>query len=85
MRRAVGLTRGTKGPALKENIYSALVGTAIVLIAAAGTASAQVIDDVEELAWDRPEAWAMKYFSSVSLLTGPAPDRLRRRQGGGPE
>lgn len=32
--------------------------------------SAQVIDDVDNLDWDRPEAWAMKYFNSVSLLTG---------------
>ena len=64
-------------PALKRNISSALVGAAIVLIAAAGSSSAQVLDDVEELDWDRPEAWAMKFFSSVSLLTGLGPPRAR--------
>jgi hypothetical protein len=40
-------------------------------------ASAQIIDDVEELDWGRPEAWAMKYFNSVSLLTGLGPPRVR--------
>lgn len=29
-----------------------------------------VIDRVDDLDFDRPEAWAMKYFTSVSLLTG---------------
>ena len=62
---------------LKRNISTACVGAAILLIAAAGTTSAQVLDDVEELDWDRPEAWAMKYFNSVSLLTGLGPPRAR--------
>ena len=39
--------------------------------------AAQVIDDVEELDWDRPEAWAMKYFNSVSILTGLGPPKAR--------
>ena len=43
----------------------------------AGPAFGQIIDDVEELDWDRPEAWAMKYFNSVSLLTGLGPPRVR--------
>ena len=43
---------------------------AALLTLCAGIVSAQVIDDVEELDWDRPEAWAMKYFNSVSQLTG---------------
>ena len=46
------------------------IGALLVAIAVAGPLSAQVIDDVEVLDWDRPEAWAMKYFSSVSILTG---------------
>jgi len=46
-------------------------------IFAASPLSAQVIDDVEELDWDRPEAWAMKYFTSVSLLTGLGPPTAR--------
>ncbi len=43
----------------------------------AGPAAAQSGVGVEELDWDRPEAWAMKYFSSVSLLTGLGPPRAR--------
>ena len=27
----------------------------------------------EDLAWDRPEAWAMKYFSAVSVMQGGGP------------
>ena len=62
---------------LKFNRNIARAGAAIVLTAAAGTASAQVLNDIEELDWDRPEAWAMKFFSSVSLLTGLGPPRAR--------
>jgi len=62
---------------LKINRNITYVGVAIVLIAAAGTVSAQVLDDVEELDWDRPEAWAMKFFNSVSLLTGLGPPTNR--------
>ena len=38
----------------------------------AGTAAAQtvVIDRVEDLESDRPEAWSMRYFTSISLLSG---------------
>jgi hypothetical protein len=59
-------------------LRSATAG-AIVLLALAitGPARAQVIDDVEHLDWDRPEAWAMKYFSSVSQLTGLGPPAER--------
>lgn len=54
-----------------------IVLTLLIALAGAGTAPAQIIDDVEELDWDRPEAWAMKYFNSVSLLTGLGPPRVR--------
>jgi hypothetical protein len=47
------------------------------MAAAAPAASQTVIDEVEELDWDRPEAWAMKYYNSVSLLTGLGPPRAR--------
>ena len=43
----------------------------------AGPAAAQSGVGVEELDWERPEAWAMKYFNSVSLLTGLGPPRAR--------
>ncbi len=51
--------------------------TVLVAIVAAGPLSAQVIDDVEDLDWARPEAWAMKYFNSVSILTGLGPPAAR--------
>jgi hypothetical protein len=31
-----------------------------------------LLDSTEELAWDRPEAWAMKYFTAVSMMSGYA-------------
>lgn len=41
-----------------------------ILWLAAGTAAAQpVLDFVEDLDDDRPEAWSMRYFTSLSLLT----------------
>jgi hypothetical protein len=49
----------------------------LVLLLAASIASAQVIDDVDELDWDRPEAWAMKYFASVSQFTGLGAHKAR--------
>ena len=49
----------------------------VLALALVGPASAQVIDGVEELDWDRPEAWAMKYFNSVSILTGLGPPVAR--------
>lgn len=51
---------------------------AAVLVCCSLTTSAQVIDDVEELDWDRPEAWAMKFFNSVSIFTGLGAPRERR-------
>jgi hypothetical protein len=49
----------------------------LVALALAVPAPAQVIEGVEELDWDRPEAWAMKYFNSVSILTGLGPPVAR--------
>jgi hypothetical protein len=49
----------------------------LTVLGGATSVSAQVIDDIEDLDWDRPEAWAMKYFNSVSLLTGLGPPRAR--------
>lgn len=44
---------------------------ALLWLSATGLVEAQVrVDNREELAFDRPESWAMKYFSSVSLPTG---------------
>jgi len=56
-----------------------ILATTLAVIATTGPLSAQVIDDVEELDWDRPEAWAMKFFNSVSLLTGLGAPEARRK------
>ena len=55
------------------------LAAALILLGASATSRAQVIDDVEELAWDRPEAWAMKFFNSVSVLTGLGAPEARRK------
>lgn len=55
----------------------AVTTATLILLLAAGLASAQVIDDVDELDWDRPEAWAMKYFNSVSQFTGLGAPKAR--------
>jgi len=51
----------------------------VLALALVGPVSAQVIDGVDELDWDRPEAWAMKYFNSVSILTGLGPPVAREK------
>ena len=55
------------------------LAAALILLGASATSRAQVIDDVEELSWDRPEAWAMKFFNSVSVLTGLGAPEARRK------
>jgi len=55
------------------------LAAALILLGASATSRAQVIDDVEELDWDRPEAWAMKFFNSVSVLTGLGAPEARRK------
>jgi hypothetical protein len=67
----------TEGTSLKYVRHLRLILTLLFALAGVGPASAQIIDDVEVLDWDRPEAWAMKYFNSVSLLTGLGPPRAR--------
>lgn len=51
-------------------------------LATASPASSQIVpivlETVEDLDFDRPEAWAMKYYTSLSLLTGlGTPGRTR--------
>lgn len=50
---------------------------AAVLLPAAPAAAQDVIRDHEDLDFDRPEAWAMKYFTSTSLFTGFGVPRRR--------
>lgn len=45
----------------------------LILLAVLGASDARaqsVVEGTEELDFDRPEAWAMKFFASLSLLTG---------------
>jgi hypothetical protein len=43
----------------------------------AGLARAQVFASTDELAFDRTESWAMKYYASLALFTGMGvPDRM---------
>ena len=59
-------------------IRTAPSSVALALVLAVGTpAAARVSDRVADLDWDRPEAWAMKYFNSVSRLTGLGPPTVR--------
>ena len=45
--------------------------TAIALILFSSLASAQpLIEETENLAFDAPESWAMKYYASLALMTG---------------
>ncbi|HZT75950.1 MAG TPA: hypothetical protein VFA27_04780 [Vicinamibacterales bacterium] len=46
---------------------------ALTLLAASASAQTTA-SPTEHLAFDRPEAWAQEYFTSVSFLTGPAAD-----------
>jgi hypothetical protein len=41
-----------------------------LILGVLGPAGLRAQSDVEELAFDRPEAWAMKYFTSIALFTG---------------
>jgi len=48
-----------------------LLGLAVVLLSPGSGAHAQeVFAPTEELDFDRPESWAMKYFASLELLSG---------------
>lgn len=48
------------------------------LLAGAGTLHAQnFVEATEELDFDRPESWAMKYYASLALMTGMGvPERM---------
>jgi hypothetical protein len=50
----------------------------VLLLLAGGSARAQqTVNATEALDFDRPESWAMKYYSSLTLLTGlGVPERL---------
>ena len=43
---------------------------AVAILAGSPSSAQEIIDLSEDLDFDRPESWAMKYFASVSLFTG---------------
>ena len=50
----------------------------VVLALVGGSAAAQEVFAAQEIVdFDRPEAWAMKYFASVTSMSGFGPRRLR--------
>lgn len=52
------------------------VFTTVLGVLLASAAGAQVVlEGEEQLDFDRPEAWAMRYFTAVNLLTGLGPPR----------
>lgn len=61
---------------MRRSYLIALVG-AVLALAAVDAAAQEVVGTTEELSFDRPEAWAMKYFASVSMLTGLGPPESR--------
>jgi hypothetical protein len=74
-----GPTSNSKGTPVNpiSNPTRTIAVFAALLLGLSLPVSAQVIDDVEELEWDRPEAWAMKFFNSVSVFTGLGAPRER--------
>ena len=59
-----------------------LVAIVVLLAASAAPARAQdVLADTEKLEFDRPEAWGMKYYTSLALLTSMGvPERKAKGQ-----
>ena len=51
----------------------AVVVPLVSLLCGPAAAQVEVFDPVQDLDFDDPEAWAMKFFTSVSLLTGLGP------------
>ena len=55
---------------MRQHWKRTLIVAGVVLLFAAGRPQAQpLVSGAENLDFDRPEAWAMKYFASLSLLT----------------
>lgn len=68
---------GTTDPRRPSRLPPAAFALVLGILAAGGASAQSVIDVEEALAFDRPESWAMKYFTSVALpTTVRAPDPL---------
>ena len=54
---------------------TALLGVVFLLLVASGATAQQaaappIQSEIQQLSFDRPESWALKYFASATLLTG---------------
>jgi len=79
--RSTASTTGRRG-ALRASrsvavLTVALAGGALGWLPAGAQAPPPVLDVVEDVDFDRPEAWAMQYFGSVSTLSPLGPARSR--------
>ena len=54
------------------------VCTGLVLVVPPPAAAQMVMNGVEHLPFDRPESWALKYFTSASLLSGLETPRTQK-------
>ena len=53
------------------------LAVAVLMASGSGTRAQETTELTEELDFDRPESWGMKYFASLGLLTGMGvPDRM---------
>jgi hypothetical protein len=64
---------------MKTIAIAAAAALSSVAHAAVMPAPPQVLTGVQELEFDRPESWAMKYFTSVTIPTGVGPPRRLKR------
>ena len=56
---------------LRSSLHSILAVAGLLSLASTAALQGQIVlENTQNLDFDRPEAWAMKYFASVSLLTG---------------
>lgn len=63
---------------LRHYAAALIVATVLMGATAAGAAEVQTIAPRQRIGFDRPESWAMKYYASVTLLTGLGPPRPLR-------
>jgi hypothetical protein len=75
--------RRPRGAVERDRARAAAVILAVLVFAPAlapallGQGGTTLIDRIEDVDFDRPEAWAMKYFGSVALFTPLGPPRAR--------
>lgn len=60
----------------RTRVVGALVFCSVVVVTGEATAQTSSASSTDRIAFDRPEAWAMKYFTSATALSGlSTPDR----------